>query len=339
VKEALLVLAAGAGLALLLVLTLAAFGQDVGTSLRLLADGAFGDKYGIGRTAVRACPLILCALGLTVAWRAGMYNIGGEGQYLTGAVAGGFIYQVVSGVGPVVFHVVGLLGAAAAGAGLAWFAGWLEVKRGVQVVISTILMNFIVLKLVEWLVRGPLQEPNGLLPTSERLSREMMLARPDPQTDFHIGIWVVPIAILATWFWLYRTRAGFLNRAVGENQHAVRAAGQKPAHLRLRAMMISGALCGLAGGIDYMGWAGQISDGFSQEWGFIAIPVALLGALNPFGVAAAGVYFAALFAGSKELERFSQLDSSVVLVVQAAAVLGIVWAASWMKNRQQGGSE
>ncbi len=321
------------GLLAVLVITLVVFGIDPQRGLSLIIEGAFGNRFGLARTFVRATPLLLCGLGMTLAWKSGMYNIGGEGQYVAGGIAGAVVARSLSALVPSVFQTAVLVGSMAGGMALALFAGWLQVKRGVQCVISTILLNFVVLQALAWCVRGPLQESKHELPLSDKLPDTLMLARFDHQTDFHAGVFVALGVALGTWVYLTFSRGGFLLKLVGENPLVARANRIPAARIQMTAMALSGALCGLGGGVDYLGITGQIGDGFSQNWGFLAIPVALLGGLNPFGVVGSSLYFGALMAGGEGLARFNTTGSTLVSVIQAVAVLGFV-AFSQLRMRR-----
>jgi len=318
------ILVAIAGIAVAVVIVLAVFGLPIVESLRLLGEGAFGSKIAVGRTLTKATPLILTGLAMTVAWKTAMYNIGGEGQYLLGAITGAACAKGLWDSASALVNAAILVGSIAGGAAIGWFAGWLFTARRVEVVISTILLNFLVIQFVDWIVRGPLQESRGRLPLTDALPNEAMLLRLIPGTDLHAGVFLALVAVAAVWVLLYRTRLGFGWRVVGANDAAARASGLDRNRLRLSAMAVSGALCGLAGGIDYSGVTGQIGAGFSQNWGFIGIPVALLGGLHPAGVLAAGLFFGALFAGSENLARFNTSGTTIVYVIQAVSVLGLL---------------
>ncbi len=328
------------GLVAVLVGTLLAFGLPVGPSLELIGQGAFGDKFGIARTAVKATPLLLTGLGIVVAWRARMYNIGGEGQFLAGALTGATIAKFALGVAPAALANVAILAGSVVGGALwATLAGWLSVRRGVDVVISTILLNFIAIEGLSWAVSGPLQEKKRQLPLTEALPDAAMLQRFDPQTDLHSGVFIAVVLAIAVYVFLFRTRVGFRLRVVGENERVARVNGMDADRIRLGAMALSGALCGLAGGVEYVGIAGQLSAKFSQNWGFLAIPVALLGALHPLAVIGSAAYFGALFAGSENLARFTPAGSTLVYVIQAVAVLAYVALRSWKARPPAGESE
>jgi simple sugar transport system permease protein len=221
----------------------------------------------------------------------------------------------------------------AGGMAPAWLAGALQVRRGVQVVISTILINFLAFNLAGWLVRGPLQEPGGALPKTESLPDAVMLQRFNVQTDLHSGVFVALGAALLVWIFLFRTWSGFETRVSGASPAAAKAHRVPSGRRQIQAMLWSGGLCGLAGGIDYAGLAGSVSDGFPQGWGFLAIPAALIGGLHPAGIVLSSIYFGFLLAGSDRLASRTDVGSSIVFVVQAAAVLAFVAWQAWRDRR------
>lgn len=314
------------GLVAILVLTLFVITPNGWESTRLLAQGAFGNELGITRTFVKWIPLVLTGLGVVIAWRGGMYNIGGEGQFVVGGVAGAFAARpfLESNLGWPLMSLIILSASILGGAAWGWLAGWLFVKRGVEVVISTILMNFVAIQMLAYLVSGPLQEKAGKLPQTDRLTNAQALPKLDPAYDLHYGLFLVLALVVAVAIFLYRTKAGFKLRLVGENAQAARANRINAPKARLHAMSISGGLCGLAGGVEYMGVTQQLGQGFAQNWGFLAIPVALLAGLNPLLVALSALYFAAILGGSKNLAGFTADGTVLIYIVQAVAVLGLV---------------
>lgn len=320
---------------LALVVTLAIFGMPVLPSLKLIAEGAFGDWAGLSRMVVKTTPLLFCGLGIVLAWRAGMFNIGGEGQFLIGASAGAAAALIFKGLPGGVLNPIILIAAMVGGGAYAALAGWLQVKRGVPAVISTILMNFIALYFLDWAVNGgPLQRADRTLPQSEPLGETVMLLRFSRQLDAHTGTIYALIAVGLVWFYLYFTKGGFQLRLVGENARAARANRIPSDRVAILAMFLSGALCGLAGAIEYTGITGLVtSKGFAQGWGFLAIPVALLGNLHPLGVLLSGLYFGALFAGSENLARFQAGADKLILFIQGAAVLALIGMRMWIRPR------
>lgn len=324
---------AGAGLLFLLGVTLAAFGLPVLESMRLIADGAFGDKFGIARTLVKSTPLLLAGLGVVVAWRAGMYNIGGEGQFVFGGIGGATFAKLIGvAAGPWVWLgglTAGVLGGALYGA----LAGWLSVRRGVNIVIGTILLNFLALQALSWVVSGPLQEAKRQLPLTDRLPSAAMLPRFDRQSDLHLGVILGVLVAVFVGVYLFRSVGGFRLRLVGSNPDAARAARIPPGPVQVRAMALSGGLCGLAGVVEYLGVGGQLGTGFALGWGFLAIPVALVGGLTPAGTLLASLFFGAVLAGSESLARFNASGSAIVLVIQAVSVVVLIGFQSVQARR------
>ncbi len=327
------------GMVLILALTLAAFGLDVPRSLGLIVQGSLSSPYGWPTTLTRATPLCLTSLGITVAWRAGMYNIGGEGQYLVGALVAAALASVMWAVPLILWAPVLLVGGVVGGAGWAAVASWAWVKRGVQLVVSTILLNFVAIELVAYAVRGPLQEPTHVRPMSATLPNAAMLLQLVRGTSLHSGIFVALVAVVAVWVFLAHTRQGLMLRVVGANPRLARTERLPLDQVQWLAMGVSGGLCGLAGAVDLAGVTGNISDGFSQNWGFLAIPVALLGGLEPMWVGVSALYFGALFAGTENLTRYTPIGNTVVVVVQATAVLAFLALGRVMATKRRAQEE
>ncbi len=323
------------GLVAILVLTLLVFGLPLGESVALLYDGAIGDKFGVHRTVVKSSPLILVALGLMLAWRAGMYNIGGEGQLITGAIAGATTFRLLPSMDGFAANLLILTFSAAGGAAFAGIAAFMYAKRGVNVVISTILLNFVALSLLSFVVRGPLQESSKSIPQSDTLPGTIMFLRFDSQSDLHAGVLFSITVSLILWLWLSYTPGGFRLRLVGSNPNAARAARIDATSVQVRSLLWSGALCGLAGGVEYVGVSGYLFDGFSPGWGFLAIPVALIGGLHPIGILGSGLYFGALVAGSKNLEAFGGGKASLIYAMQGIGVLAFVALHEWLRRNRE----
>lgn len=313
-----------AGVALSLILVLIAFGLPLGPSLQEIASGSLTTWPGISRTLVKTTPLLLCGLGMVVAWKAGAFNIGGEGQFVVGALSAAAIAKVATILPGPALNPLMLVAAAIGGACYASIAGWMYIARKVPIVISTILLNFIALNFQEFCVTGPLQMASKALPQTDRLPDTAMLLRFSRQADAHIGILFAIVLAIFIWLFLYRTIYGFKIRLVGSNPKAAEANQISPTRTTMLSMAISGALCGLAGAIEFSAVSGVIGQGFSQGWGFLSIPVALLGNLHPLGVIASSAVFGALFAGSENLSRFASGGDRLIYVVQAVAVLAFV---------------
>ena len=321
------------GLALL-ILTLVAFGQPL-SSLTLLFQGAFGDKYGLSTSIVRATPLMLCALGVTVAWKSGMYSIGGEGQFVLGGVVAATVMPCLMTLPRAVFLPALVLASVLGGAVFALIPGWMSTKRGSQIVVSTILLNFVAIQILKFAVAGPLRAVANGIPMSLEVPEHLRLGRLGTQLDLHYGVILALLVALLVALLFSRSKLGFMLRLVGEAPGTARANRISASRAQLLAMIVSGALCGLAGGLEYMRNDGQLGTDFSQNWGFLAIPVALVGGLRPLGVIASSLMFGALFAGSENLSRYTTSGSSIILIVQAVLVLAYVGYSARFQGRLQ----
>lgn len=313
---------------LVLIALLAATGHDPSVALRALWRGAFGSWYAISSaTLVRAVPLALTGLAVAIAFRAGLLNIGAEGQLLAGAAAAATVAGLVGpALGAWSIPLV-LLAGVICGALWAGIASVLRQRYGVLEVISTIMLNFVALYGVGWLVRGPLQEPTRFYPQSVALPATLHLPVLVPGTRLHLG---VPLAIglaLFAWWWLARTAGGFRLRAVGMNARAAATTGRvNVARVSALAFLASGALAGLAGAVEYSGVTFALYENFSPGYGYTAIAVALLARLNPAGVLGTAVLFGALQAGGNAMQRDASVPVALVNVVEAVLILLVIAA-------------
>ncbi len=324
---------AGLTITLLIVLLLVT-GHDAGAALSALARGAFGSWYAItSATLVRMVPLGLAGLAVVVAFRAGILNIGAEGQLLMGASAAGAVFAVLGATNAVLALPLMLLCGMLAGGAWAAIAAFLRQRFGVLEVISTIMLNFVALSLMGWLVRGPLQEPTHIAPQSTSLPVSLHLPTLLPNSQLHVGALVLVMLAIALWWWFRSTASGFRVRAVGANAAAAASAGQiNVARTTATAFVLSGALAGLAGSVEYTGVTYALYDSFSPGYGYTAIAVALLAGLHPLGVLATALLFGALEAGASAMQRDAGVPSVVVSVVEASLILAVVAAQQWQSR-------
>lgn len=342
--------------AAVLALAISASGHPVGPAFAALARGAFGSWDAVlSGTLVRATPLVLAGLAVTVAFRAGVLNIGAEGQLLAGAAAatavglalgngdgGGLVGSLArGGTASLQASPFGVLAAPAAlvagglgGAAVAGVAAWLRARHGVLEVISTLLLNAMTLACTGWLVRGPLQEPTGIYPQSPMLGPSARLPVLWPGTRLHAG-WLLALVLAAglAW-WLQRTAGGFRLRATGANPSAAASAGGiATTRLAAWAFVASGALAGLAGAVEVTGVTYALYENLSPGYGFTAIAVALLAGLDPRWVPVTGVVFGALEAGAGAMQRDAGVPSVLVSVVEAVVILALVLARQGRRPR------
>jgi simple sugar transport system permease protein len=295
----------------------------MGDALRALLAGAFGSWYAFGSgTLVRATPLILTGLAVAIAFRAGVFNIGAEGQFIVGAAAATAAALAMHSLPAFILVPSMLVLGFGAGALWAWIAAILRARFHVLEVISTIMLNFVALHLVSYLVRGPLQEPTHIYPQTVTFVDAARLPRFGSTTRLHLGFLVAVLACVAAWFVVRYTAAGFRLRAVGANPDAARSAGMiDAARTTMRAFLISGALAGLAGAIEVSGVTYALYENISPGYGFTAIAVALLAQLNPLAVVGTGILFGALEAGATAMQRDAGVPSVVVSIVEALIIL------------------
>jgi ABC-type uncharacterized transport system permease subunit len=299
-----------------------------------LLRGAFGSVDGVSETLVRTCPLLLCGLAIAISFQTGVWNIGADGQLLMGALitawAGSRLaLPAVLGV-PMI-----LIGAAASGALWAAIAATLKVRRQVNEVISTIMLNFIAVGLIGYLVQGPLMEIGGRYPQTDAILPALRLPRFAPPLRVHAGLVLAVLAVALVQVLLYRTVAGYEMRAAGLNPTAARLAGIDVARRVFWALVGSGAFAGVAGGIEVSAVTYRLYERFSPGYGFTAIAVGLLGRLRPGGVAVAALLFGALEAGSNAMQREAGISSVLVSIIQATVILFLVAAehGRWLPKR------
>jgi len=300
-------------------------GYDVGRAAGALVSGAFGSREAfLSVTLVRSVPLILTGLAVAVAFRAGVWNIGAEGQLYAGAIAATWV-GLRGGSLPAGVLVPAVLGAAAlAGAAWAFVPALMKLSLGVGEVITTILMNFVAIDLTAYAVRGPLQEARRVFPQTDPIAEVARLPTL-PGVRLHLGFAVAVALALALWGVLKWTRAGFAIRAVGASPEAARVSGRIDAsRVTWAAFLSSGALAGLAGGVQVAGVTWALYEGLSPGWGYTAIAVALLAGLHPGGVLLAGVLFGALEGGAGAMQRSAGIPAAWVSAVEALAILSVL---------------
>ena len=301
-----------------------AFGHSPRELLSILISGSVGSTFALQGTLLKSIPLLLTGLSVAIAFRAGVWNIGGEGQFLAGAL-GAFL---AARYGMIAALAASLL----AGAIWASIATAMRLWRNAPEVLTTILLNFIAIHLLGYAVNGPLQEASGKYPQSDAVPMTSMLPT---LGDLHAGIVIAVAAAIAAWFLLYRTSEGLRLRASGFNRSAAQWAGVNVNAQLVRAMAISGAMAGLAGGIELLGVTHRLFERFAAGYGYAGIAVALLAQLHPLGTLASAFFFGALTTGAGELQRTAGISSTVATFGQAIVIL--VMIVFTRRNRSAGG--
>lgn len=291
--------------------------------VNVMVLGAVSDKRSIAEVLLKATPLILIGVGLCVAFRCSIWNIGAEGQLYAGASAA-TACGVNFGALPAWLHIVLILVAGSV-AGAAWgaLAGLLRVYFRASEVVTTIMLNYIAIILTSYLVTGPLKDPAASYPQSAKLARDLWLPRFLPPTRLHVGILIALAAAVAAYVFLFRSSAGYAVRVVGLNPSAAAYAGISVARNVLLAIAISGGLAGLAGAIEIAGVNYRLYQDISPGYGFEGIAVALLANNNPLAAVASGVLFAVLRSGSELMQISAQVPQVLVFVIQGLCILSV----------------
>lgn len=304
-------------------------GASVLQAYGALLVGGFGSAFALTETLTRATPLILTGLAAAVAFRAHFYNIGAEGQLYLGAVAAVAVGGLHGGEGlgwPVPVAMVAMLVAAMlAGAAWLFIAAWLRTRLAVDEVVTTLLLNFVVMLLVSWLLDGPMKDPLAMgWPQSVALDPALELGRLVDRTRLHTGL-VLAVVLAVVWWWVQRqTVFGFQIRAVGSNAHGARFAGIGVSAVVLRTALISGALAGLAGAVEVAGRTTYVTLDMSPGYGYTGIVVAMLAGLNPLGVVAAAIFVAGMFVGADSMSRVVGVPTYIADVIVAVALLAML---------------
>ncbi len=315
-----------AALALAAIL-IALAGVDPLAAYRQLVVSAFGSRLSLTETATRATPLILTGLAAAVAFRARIWNIGGEGQFYLGALAAAFLGAHGFGLPPAL-HIV-LMMVAGAVAGLLLLLGplALRLRFGVDEVVTTLLLNFVVLLVVSMMIEGPMKDPMAFgWPQSVPIERDFALAKLLPRSRLHVGLLVALALALLVWFLEAKSRVGLAGRAVGLNTAAARFAGLPVARVLLATACLSGGLAGLAGAIEVMGLKGYVTTDLSPGYGYSGIVVAMLAGLHPLGVVLAAFFVACVFVGADGMSRAMAIPSFIADVIVALSLLTMLVA-------------
>jgi simple sugar transport system permease protein len=316
-------------LALLIgLLFVAAAGASVSGAISALWQGAFGSSASVAGVITKIVPLTLVALGWIVVFRAGRFHVGFPGQIMLGGIFSAFIGLHLHTLPHAVHLPLAILAGVLGGIVMAAIAAWLWVSRGVNEILSTLLLNLIVFQILDWLVSGPMKVPGGVIPATAPLD-------PDAVWPF---AWVgtlgwdvvyIPIAVVGIAFLLSRTRFGFRISLVGANERFARTVGVEIGRIGVGAIVLSGALAGLAGSsLILTGENTGMTGDFEGSYGFDGIAVALLARNSPWGVLPAALLFAVLRQGANLLEANLGVSTAAIDVTQGLIILLVLGATT-----------
>ena len=307
-------------------------GAPLGRTYVAIFDGGFGSRFAWSETLTRATPLILTGLAVAIAFRARLFNIGAEGQLYAGALAA---VAVGSLDGPPALIFVGMLAAAMlAGAVLLLVPALLRTRLGVDEVVTTLLLNFIVLLFVSMMLDGPMKDPAAMgWPQSVTLPDELQLGKLIERTRVHTGLLFALALAIALWALLRYSTFGFAVRAAGANARAAAFAGVPVQRTLATVAMLSGALAGLAGAIEVAGRTGYVTLDMSPGYGYSGIVIAMLAGLNPLGVVLAAIFVAGVLVGADSMSRAVAVPTYIADVIVAIALISMLVATAFARYR------
>jgi general nucleoside transport system permease protein len=319
------ILFVGVGILLALVIpaaVIALLGYDPLEAMAILFKGAFGSRQAWDNTLIKMAPLLIAALGVTVAFRTGLWSVGNLGQFLMGGLGAALAALLVGDLPG--GWLVALLAGAVAGSLWSLVPGVLRAFWSVNEVVTTLMFNYIAVLLINYLVTGPIMDRTSGLAQTERISSLAQLPVLVAGTRIHLGVLIALFLAVAVHLLLARTAFGYELRVVGMNDRAGRFAGISVPRTLLSAMLLSGALAGLAGAGEILGLYRRLLDGVAGGYEYTPIIVALLGNLNPLGLIVPSVLFAGLLVGARSMQVTIGLPSSIVAAMQGLIILLVI---------------
>ncbi len=307
---------------------MAAYGVAPGRGISAFVQGAFGSELNLAGTLAKTIPLTFVALGWIVAFRAGRIQVGFPGQIIFGGIFASILALKLSL--PIAIHLPLTILAAMVGGGLwAWVAAWLWAKRGVNEILSTLLLNLVAAQVLDWWVQQPFHDSTTPLPQTPPLPGSALYPSLLVNTDLHWDIVLVPIAVIVVAYVLAHTTWGFRVRVAGANEQVARHAGISPKKIGTQAMIASGALAGLAGAsLVLAGTEPAMGEAFEGGFGFLGIAVALLARNSPWGVIPAALLFGALTQGGQVMEATVNISAELVGIIQGLMIMLVLAATT-----------
>lgn len=308
------------------------FAGALGNPQDLISALGSGDALAIRRAVnpfleslVATTPYIFAGLAVALGFRAGLFNIGVEGQLFMGATAATFVGYAVKGLPAIIHLPLALLAGFAGGAAWGFIPGWLKAKTGGHEVINTIMLNWIAFRLTDWLLSGPMQRPeSGGMPISPFIEKSAELPRLFASPiRFHLGFFIALGVAWLVWWFLFKTTWGYNLRTVGANPNAARYAGMNIVSSTTLAMTLSGGLAGLAGANQVLAISRNMAMGLSSGYGFDSIALALLGNSHPVGVVLASLLFGMLRNGATSMMVATRIPIDIISILQALILMFI----------------
>jgi simple sugar transport system permease protein len=308
----------------------ALFTGSIGDPAKITAALQGGDALEIRRafnpfleSLVQSTPYIFAGLAVALGFKAGLFNIGAEGQLFIGAMFSVWVGFTFTNLPPIIHIPFAMLAGALGGALFGFIPGWLKAKTGAHEVINTIMMNYVAFRLSEYMLRGPLKRPDSFNPVSPFIQPSAELPRFfDTPIRFHLGFFIALAVAWLVWWFMFKTKWGFDLRTVGANPDAAKYAGMNIVRSTVMAMVLSGALAGLAGANEVLGVNHNLALAFSSGYGFDAIALALLGKSHPLGVVLSSILFGTLRNGAIKMQ-VAGIPIDIITIIQALVIMFI----------------
>lgn len=288
-----------------------------------LVNGAFGSNHRIAETFVKAIPLMILGLGISIAFKAQIWNIGGDGQFTLGAIFAVFVALNFPLPNVILFPLT-FVAAFVGGACWGGIAGFLKAKFNANEVITTLMLNYIALYLLEWVVKGPMMDPAGHgFPQTELINEGLRLPIVLQGTRLHLGL-ILALVLIAGGYFFWKSTLGFKIDVVGQSSEVAKYSGIKVNKIIILTMFISAGLAGIAGWSEVFGVHYRLIENISGGYGNLAIVVALLADLNPLGIIVSAFFFAALVVGGNTMQRMVGVPFSLVDVIQGLVIIFVI---------------
>jgi simple sugar transport system permease protein len=307
-------------------------GEKPMTVFMAIAKGAFGSKRAVVDTLIKSTPILLTGLATIFSIRARVWNIGQEGQLYAGAMGVTYIILTFPPMPSVVYIPLLLVVAMIVGAAWAGIPGWLKARYGVNEIITTVMLNYVIQYFCTFLLNGVWQEPGSFYYNTKAFPESSHLPTLFG-TRLHIGFILALLLALLAYFVLWKMKLGFEIRAMGSNPIAAQYKGINTRRITMAVMVIGGAVSGLAGGIELLGLQYKLIYGFSSGFGFTGILIALLGRLHPFGVVLAAIFFGALRNGSVMMQIYSKVSSELVTLIMGMIIIVLLFTEAVFNYR------
>ncbi len=324
---------------LVIILVIEAAGMSTSRALTALYFGSIGSIFGLALSFLNATHLLILGLGITIAARSKIFNVGAEGQQILGAIAAMSIGLALAGVSGTIAILAMTIMAIIVGGLYGAVAGVLKAKWGINEVIVTIMLNWVAVEAVSFVIRGPLKDPEVNWPQSSLLPRDSWLPILIEGTNLNISLIFALLTTVVVYIFLFRTPLGYEIRAIGANINAARANGINVNRVMILSMLISGALAGFSGGLYVLGVTHQLLDVRSSgstppwAWGYTAIVVAIMGRLHPLGVVFASFFFGALLSGISSVARDLAVPAPLVDLSQGIVIMLVLLGEALSRYR------